>query len=79
MRGEPVDAETAAATAALDEIFARPELIAEHPMEPGQIQYVNNREIGHSRTAFVDHAAPELRRYLVRLWLRDSGHRSYHG
>jgi alpha-ketoglutarate-dependent taurine dioxygenase len=79
MRGVRVDAETAAATAALDEIFARSELIAEHHLEPGQIQYVNNREIGHSRTAFLDYAAPELRRHLVRLWLRDSGYRSYHG
>jgi alpha-ketoglutarate-dependent taurine dioxygenase len=79
MRGEPVDTLTAAATAALDEVFSRPELIAEHYMQPGQIQYVNNREIGHSRTAFTDHAEPELRRYLVRLWLRDAGHRGYRG
>jgi alpha-ketoglutarate-dependent taurine dioxygenase len=79
MRGEPVDELTAAATAALDEIFSRAELIAEYHMQPGQIQYVNNREIGHSRTAFTDHAEPELRRYLVRLWLRDAGHRSYRG
>ncbi len=79
MRGEPVDTQTAEATAALDEIFSRDELIAEHYMQPGQIQYVNNREIGHSRTAFTDHAAPELRRYLVRMWLRDAGHRGYRG
>jgi alpha-ketoglutarate-dependent taurine dioxygenase len=79
MRGEPLDARTADATAALDEIFARQELIAEYHMEPGQIQYVNNREIGHSRTAFTDHPEPELRRYLVRLWLRNAGHRAYPG
>jgi len=40
---------------------------------------VNNREIGHSRTAFTDHVEPELRRYLVRQWLRDAGHRGYRG
>ena len=51
----------------------------EHYMQPGQIQYVNNRAIGHSRTAFVDHADPGLRRYLVRLWLRDAAHRGYCG
>ncbi len=79
MRGEPVDAETAAATTALDEIFSRSELIAEHYMQPGQIQYVNNRAIGHSRTGFVDHVNPDLRRYLVRLWLRDAGRRGYRG
>ena len=79
MMGEAIDASTAAAIAALDEIFARDELIAEHYLQPGQIQYVNNREIGHSRTAFIDHAAPQTRRYLVRLWLRDAGHRGYRG
>jgi alpha-ketoglutarate-dependent taurine dioxygenase len=79
MMGEAIDASTAAAIAALDEIFTRDELIAEHYLQPGQIQYVNNREIGHSRTAFIDHAAPEMRRYLVRLWLRDAGHRGYRG
>ena len=79
MRGEPLDAETAAATAALDEIFARPELIAKHDMRPGQIQYVNNRAIGHSRTGFVDRVDPDLRRYLARPWLRNAGHRSYRG
>ena len=65
--------------AVLDEVFSRPELIAEHDMQPGQIQYVNNREIGHCRTAFTDHEQPERRRYLVRMWLRDEGHRGYRG
>ena len=79
MLGQEIDAPTAAAIAALDEVFARDELVAEHYMQPGQIQYVNNREIGHSRTGFVDFEEPERRRYLVRLWLRNSGHRGYRG
>jgi alpha-ketoglutarate-dependent taurine dioxygenase len=79
MLGESVDPTTAAAIAALDEVFSRADLAAEHYMQPGQIQYVNNREIGHSRTGFVDHEAPELRRYLVRMWLRNAGRRGYRG
>ena len=79
MLGQAIDANTAAAIAALDEVFAREDLVAEHYMQPGQIQYVNNREIGHSRTGFVDHEAPDQRRYLVRLWLRNSGRRGYRG
>jgi hypothetical protein len=79
MLNEPVDGETASAIAALDEVFSRAALIAEQFMEAGQIQYVNNLEIGHSRTGFVDHDDPALRRYLVRLWLRDTGHRGYRG
>ena len=48
-------------------------------MQPGQLQYVNNREIGHSRTAFTDHDQPDRRRCLVRMWLRDEGQRGYRG
>ncbi|MCB1744723.1 MAG: TauD/TfdA family dioxygenase [Gammaproteobacteria bacterium] len=47
--------------------------------EPGQIQFVNNRTIGHSRTAFDDWPEPERKRHLVRLWLRDHGRRSFYG
>jgi hypothetical protein len=43
------------------------------------MQFVDNRALGHSRTAFVDHPEPEARRHLVRLWLRDGGRRAYPG
>ena len=79
MLGRDMDGATRAAVGALEAVFARPELWAETLMARGQIQYVNNREIGHCRTAFVDHAAPDERRHLVRLWLRDSGARGYNG
>lgn len=48
-------------------------------MERGQIQYVNNRQIGHSRTGFRDYEDPALKRHMVRLWLRQSGGRDYQG
>ncbi len=40
--------------------------------EPGQMQFVHNRAVGHARTAFVDFPEPGARRQLVRLWLRDA-------
>jgi len=46
-------------------------------LEPGQMQFVDNRALGHSRAAFVDY--PERKRHLVRLWLRDRGRRAYPG
>ena len=48
-------------------------------MEPGQVQFVDNLAIGHSRTQFEDFEEPERRRHLVRLWLRNAGDRSYPG
>lgn len=79
LRGERLDNETAAALAAVQAVFDRPELRVELDFAPGQIQYVNNRATGHARTEFVDHSEPERRRHLVRLWLRDGGRRGYRG
>jgi len=79
LRGERMDNETAAALAAVQAVFDRPEFRVELDFEPGQIQYVNNRATGHARTDFVDHPEPERKRHLVRLWLRDSGRRGYCG
>ena len=36
---------------------------------PGDIQFLNNHWIMHSRTAYEDFAEPERRRHLLRLWL----------
>jgi alpha-ketoglutarate-dependent taurine dioxygenase len=79
LRGERMDNQTAAALAAVQSVFDRPELQVELDFAPGQIQYVNNRATGHARTDFVDHPEPERKRHLVRLWLRDSGRRGYRG
>jgi Taurine catabolism dioxygenase TauD, TfdA family len=79
VRGEAMDAETAAALDALAAIFADERLWLDFDLAPGQIEYVHNRAVGHSRTAFTDHDEPDRRRHLVRLWLRDHGHRSYPG
>jgi hypothetical protein len=79
MLNRAMDAPTREAVGALESVFARPELAAEMLIARGQIQYVNNLEIGHCRTAFVDHDAPDERRHLIRVWLRDVGDRGYNG
>lgn len=79
MRGEPIDGETRAAIDALDRVFADTALAFDFMMERGQMQFANNRQVGHSRTQFEDHADPAARRQMVRLWMRDAGHRGYSG
>ena len=37
--------------------------------ELGDMQFLNNYTILHSRTAFEDHSEPERKRHLLRLWL----------
>jgi Taurine catabolism dioxygenase TauD, TfdA family len=79
LQGEPVDDEGGAAIAAMLDIFEEDGLSVDFDLEPGQIQFVHNRALGHSRTAFVDHSDPNRRRHLVRMWLRDHGRRAYPG
>jgi len=79
LRGEPIDTEGAAAIAAMFEIVEEDGLSVDFDLEPGQLQFVDNRALGHSRTAFVDYPEPERKRHLVRLWLRDHGRRAYPG
>jgi hypothetical protein len=79
MRGEPVDEAGAAALSAMLDIFEDETLSADFDLEPGQMQFVDNRALGHSRTAFVDYPDAAQKRHLVRLWLRDHGRRAYPG
>ena len=79
LKDEPVDNEGAAALAALIDLFDDDELSADFDLEPGQMQFVDNRVLGHARTQFEDPPEPERRRHLVRLWLRDHGSRAYAG
>jgi alpha-ketoglutarate-dependent taurine dioxygenase len=77
--GRHMDEETADALAALESVADDPALWFELPIECGQLQYLNNRQIAHYRSAFHDHSDPAHRRHLVRTWHRDSGLPSYDG
>jgi alpha-ketoglutarate-dependent taurine dioxygenase len=67
--GVPLTAKQVRALDVLDELLQSPDLRVEFALEPGQIYLINNRWILHNRTRFDDHAEPEKRRHLVRLWL----------
>lgn len=54
---------------ALDEGCANPAYHFEMHLEPGDIQFLNNYKVFHSRTQYVDFEQPELKRHLLRLWL----------
>jgi alpha-ketoglutarate-dependent taurine dioxygenase len=79
LRGEPIDRDGEAAIEAMLDIFEEDGLSVDFDLEPGQIQFVDNRVLGHGRTAFIDDPDPGRRRHLVRLWLRDYGRRAYPG
>jgi len=76
---EDMDTESETAVSALCEILERPELNISFEFQPGQIQIVNNRRLGHRRTAYADWPDPDRRRHLVRLWVRRRGRPFYLG
>ncbi len=49
---------------------AREDLVFRQNLEPGDLQFLNNRAVMHGRTAFDDYEDLELKRLMLRLWLR---------
>lgn len=63
---------TAAQVEALDRFdatLARDDLCLRMYLRPGDVQFLNNHVVLHSRSPFADHPEPERRRHLLRLWL----------
>jgi hypothetical protein len=68
--GVPSTPEETEALEFLDELALRDDMRLDMDFRRGDIQFVNNHTILHSRTAYVDEDDPNLRRLLMRLWLR---------
>jgi alpha-ketoglutarate-dependent taurine dioxygenase len=79
LAGETLDPAGEAAIAAWFSIVDDPAMYTEFFFEPGQIQFVNNRMLGHKRTRFTDWPEPDRKRHLVRVWLREKGRQFYNG
>ena len=79
LAGQDIDEESSAAISALEAIMTQPEMMKEFNFQPGQIQIINNKTIGHARTGFMDWPEPERKRHLIRLWLRRKGRAFYNG
>lgn len=52
-----------------DDLAEDPEIHLDMWLRCGDIQFLSNHSIAHSRTAYEDHHEPELKRHLLRLWL----------
>ena len=79
LKGGAMDNQTAAAVEAIKQVFTDESLQFQFHLKAGEIQYVANREIGHSRTEFHDYEESDRRRLLIRLWLRNQGAQGYIG
>lgn len=66
----PVEREALEATA---RAAARPDLAYEMDLEPGDMQFLNNRLILHGRADYRDSPDPDRKRHMLRLWLMMPG------
>ncbi len=74
-----MDEAAQAALAVLSEATEQPGLGKSFAFKRGQIQIVNNRQLGHRRTAYTDWPDEDRKRHLVRIWLRREGRPFYSG
>jgi hypothetical protein len=57
------------ALACFEEVAQRDDVRFEIMLQPGEASFINNYEILHARTAFVDRDDPAKKRLMYRLWL----------
>lgn len=53
----------------LDALTVDPEFRLDMVLQPGDMQFINNYVLFHSRTEYVDYEDEDRRRHLKRLWL----------
>jgi alpha-ketoglutarate-dependent taurine dioxygenase len=67
--GKPLSAVETEALEFFEAVAQRDEVRFELTLKPGEASFINNYELLHARTAFVDHDDPAKKRLLYRLWL----------
>ena len=68
----PVSREQTEAMDLFEDLAARPDIRLDMELRPGDMQFVHNHQIVHSRTGYEDHPEPARKRHLLRLWLSAS-------
>jgi hypothetical protein len=67
--GYPLSVSEQEAIAYIEEVANRPGVFLDMEFCVGDIQFLSNRTILHSRTDYVDGVEPQRKRHLLRLWL----------
>lgn len=75
--GQPLTPLQTAAIAYVDGMAHDPTMCLDTRFQPGDLQYLNNYKVLHSRTDFEDWPEPERKRYLERVWMRTRDGRDY--
>ena len=76
---QKIDLPLLKAIEAIDDVISSPDLWIEAPLKRGEVQYLNNHEVGHYRSNFDDYDDVDKKRHLYRLWHRSDGDITYDG
>ena len=77
VRGVPFTVEEQETLDAVNALTRREDIVLDTHFEPGDIQYLNNFKILHSRTDYEDWSDPARKRYLERIWLNSCAERTF--
>ena len=67
--GRPLSDREVAALDCVDALACREDFLFETLLGPGEIGFINNYTVLHTRSGFEDGEDPAMRRHLLRLWL----------
>ena len=70
-KGEPLSESDLEALECFEAVMHRPGVALRIPIERGDMQWISNTFLLHSRTAYEDYPEPERKRHYIRLWLAD--------
>ncbi len=68
--GVPLAADEQAAFDYINRVAREPGVFLDAQFQPGDMQFLNNYQVLHSRTDYEDWPEPDRKRYLERIWLR---------
>jgi alpha-ketoglutarate-dependent taurine dioxygenase len=71
LRGEPLSDFELTALDYFDSVMRRPGVALMAQAERGDIQWINNTKLLHSRAAYEDNPDPALKRHYLRLWVAE--------
>ena len=75
IQNQPLSKSQKEALTHLDHLMRRDEIIMKYDLKPGDMVFSDNHWIVHGRTPFEDHDNENLKRLMLRTWIRDKKYR----
>ena len=75
IQNQPLSKSQKEALTYLDNLMRRNEIIMKYDLKPGDMVFSDNHWIVHGRTPFEDHDNEDLKRLMLRTWIRDKKYR----